>query len=97
MDHVNASDDRVVVHQAVNHLIVAGNSLIFMGKEGSERTILLNRYVVDRDGDGHIIEIVTKELINRELVKGQIPESKPNQVSAGGGLNGYTGVTDTRR
>ena len=92
MDHVNASDDRVVVHQAVNHLIVAGNSLIFMGKEGL-KNFPLNRYVVDRDGDGHIIEIVTKELINRELVKGQIPESKPNQVSAGGGLNGYTGVT----
>ncbi len=91
MDHINASDDRVVVHQAVNHLIVAGNSLIFMGKEGL-KNYPLNRYVVERDGDGHVIEIVTKELVARALVKGQIPESKPNQVSAGGGLNGgYTG------
>ena len=34
MDHINASTDRVVVHQALKHLIVSGNALIFMGKDG---------------------------------------------------------------
>ena len=34
MDGINASNDRVVIHQAMKHLIVAGNSLIFMGKDG---------------------------------------------------------------
>ena len=91
MDHVNASNDRVVIHQAVNHLVVAGNSLIFMGKDGL-KNYPLNRYVVERDGDGNVIEIVTKELISRKLVEGKVPPKKPNEVSAGGGLNGgYTG------
>ena len=91
MDYVNASNDRVVVHQAINHLVVAGNSLIFMGKDGL-KNYPLNRYVVERDGDGNVIEIVTKELISRKLIEGKIPERKPNEVSAGGGLNaGYTG------
>lgn len=91
MDHINASDDRVVVHQAVNHLIVSGNSLIFMGKKGL-KNYPLNRYVIERDGDGNVIEIVTKELISRKLIAGTVPEKKPNDVSAGGGLNGgYTG------
>ena len=34
MDYINASSDRVVVHQALKHLIVGGNTLIFMGKNG---------------------------------------------------------------
>ena len=34
MDYIAASNDRVVVHQALKHLIVGGNSLIFMGKDG---------------------------------------------------------------
>ena len=88
MDVINASNDRVVVNQAVKQLIVAGNALIFMGKEGL-KSYPLNRYVVERDGDGNVLEIVTKELICRELL--DIEEPKPNPVSGGGGLNGTTG------
>ncbi len=91
MDHINAADDRVTVHQAINHLIVTGNSLIFMNKTGL-KNYPLNRYVVERDGDGTVIEIVTKELISRKLLKGTVPEKKPNEVSAGGGLNASTGT-----
>ena len=92
MAYINASNDRVVIHQAMKHLIVAGNSLIFMGKDGL-KNYPLNRYVLERDGNGNVIEIVTKELISRKLV--DLPESaetKPNEVSAGGGLNGRTGA-----
>ena len=34
MDMIAASSDRVVVHQAIKHLIVSGNALIYMGKDG---------------------------------------------------------------
>ena len=67
MDKVSASSDRVVVHQALKHLIVGGNALIFMGKEGL-KNFPLNRYVVSRDGNGYVCEIVTKELINRKVL-----------------------------
>jgi hypothetical protein len=93
MDSINASNDRVAVHQALKHLIVAGNSLIFMGKEGL-KNFPLNRYVVERDGNGNVLEIVTKELIDRKLIDGELPERKPNEPGAGGGLNGKTGVVD---
>jgi len=71
MDSVAASSDRVVVHQALKHLVVGGNALIFMGKEGLKH-YPLNRYVVDRDGNGNVIEIVTKELINKNLLPPEI-------------------------
>ena len=92
MDSINGSNDRVVVHQAVKHLIVGGNSLIFMGKDGL-KNFPLNRFVVDRDGNGNVIEIVTKELISRKVLGLPEPkDTKPNEVSAGGGLNGRTGT-----
>ena len=37
---------------------------LYMGKEGIKH-YPLNRYVVQRDGNGNVIEIVTKELIDR--------------------------------
>ena len=67
MDSINGSNDRVVVHQAIKHLIVGGNSLIFMGKDGL-KTYPLSRYVVNRDGNGNVIEIITKELISRKVL-----------------------------
>ena len=78
MDYVNASNDRVVVHQALKHLIVGGNTLIFMGKDGL-KNFPLNRYVVNRDGNGNVLEIVTKELISRKVLGMELPEPvKPN-------------------
>ena len=76
MDSIAASSDRVVVHQALKHLVVGGNALIYMGKEGLKH-YPLNRYVVDRDGNGNVIEIVTKELINKNLLPKEILNDTP--------------------
>lgn len=83
MESIAASSDRVVVHQALKHLVVAGNALVFMGKDGL-KLYPLNRYVVDRDGNGNVIEIVTKETISKKLLKKFYPnykEEPTNQVS----------------
>ena len=82
MDYIAASSDRVVVHQALKHLIVGGNALIFMGKDGLKH-FPLNRYVVNRDGNGNVLEIVTKELINRKVLGTELPEPQPNSVVNG--------------
>ena len=71
MDSIAASADRVSVHQAIKHLVVGGNALLYMGKDGIKH-YPLNRYVVERDGNGHVIEIVTKELINKQLLPAEI-------------------------
>ena len=79
MEYIAASSDRVVIHQALKHLIVGGNSLIFMGKDGL-KNFPLNRYVVNRDGNGNILEIVTKELISRSVLGLELPDKEPNSV-----------------
>ena len=73
IEAIAASDDRVTIHQALQHLVVAGNALIFMGKEGL-KLFPLNRFVLERDGNGAVIEIVTKERINKKLIEKYLPE-----------------------
>ena len=73
LEAIAASNDRVIVHEALLHLVVAGNALIFMGKDGL-KVYPLNRYVVERDGDGNVIEIITKETIAKKLIEDQLPE-----------------------
>ena len=73
LDAIAATDDRVIIHQALQHLVVAGNALIFMGKEGL-KLFPLNRFVIERDGNGQVIEIVTRERINKKLIEKYIPE-----------------------
>ena len=77
MEYIAASNDRVTIHQALKHLIVGGNALIFMGKDGL-KNYPLSRYVVSRDGNGNVIEIVTKELINRKVLEVDVPDPLPN-------------------
>ena len=77
MDYIAASNDRVVIHQALKHLIVGGNALLFMGKDGI-KNYPLNRYVVNRDGNGNVLEIVTKELISRDVLGYDVPKPQPN-------------------
>jgi hypothetical protein len=79
LESIAASSDRVVIHQALKHLVVAGNALVFMGKDNL-KLYPLNRYVVDRDGNGNVLEIVTKERINKKLLRGMLPEIKPNNI-----------------
>ena len=80
MDYIAASSDRVVVHQALKHLIVSGNALIFMSKDGLKH-YPLQRYVVNRDGNGNVVEIVTKELINREILGIESPKPPEQPVN----------------
>ena len=75
MDYISASNDRVVIHEALKHLIVSGNALIFMHKDGLKH-YPLSRYVVNRDGNGKVLEIVTKEMISRKLLGLEKPKGQ---------------------
>ena len=50
-----------------------------MGKDGI-KNYPLNRYVVNRDGNGNVLEIVTKELIHRDVLGFDLPKKEPNTV-----------------
>ena len=82
MDSIAGSTDRVQIFAALKHLVVTGNALVFMSKQGM-KVYPLNRYVVERDGNGEVIEIVTKERVSKKLLG--IPEldDGPNDDAKG--------------
>jgi hypothetical protein len=57
---IEASNDRVVFHEALLHLVVTGNALLYIGSDGL-RVYHLNRYVCSRDPMGNPLEVVTCE------------------------------------
>ena len=93
MDYLNATSDRVVVHEAIKSLVVGGNALLYYSKDGL-RHYPFNRFVVNRDGDGRVLEIVTKELVNKNLIEGYPidNEKQVNDAQSGVGGNGPSGT-----
>jgi len=67
MEQIAETSDRVMLTVAMKHLVVTGNALVFAGKKAL-KVFPLDRYVIVRDGDGTVVEIITKELVNRELL-----------------------------
>ena len=60
---IETSALRVPIFEALKHLIVAGNALIYFPEQGGMRVFKLENYVVKRDPYGNVIHIVTKECI----------------------------------
>lgn len=52
---------RPVSFEATRQLLLAGNYLIHIPKEGRPKGYRLNQYVCDRDGSGNVLDIVIKE------------------------------------
>ena len=78
MESIAASTDRVQIFSAIKHLVVTGNALLYMSKDGM-KMYPLNRYVVERDGNGNLTEIVTRERVNRTLLGPEF--ENPKQMS----------------
>ena len=85
MQQISESTDRVILYSAMRHLVVTGNVLLFAGKKNL-KLYPLNRFVVDRDGNGEILHIVTKEHVHRSLLPKEfqkLPDGVPNINRAG--------------
>jgi hypothetical protein len=65
-DKMEEMGTRAVRFEACQHLIVAGNALMFEAPDGSEKFFALDKYVVCRDVAGNPLEIVVKETLAKE-------------------------------
>jgi len=79
MQEIESKSIRVPVFEALKLLIVTGNALVYMPKEGGMKIYRPDRYCVKRDAMGNLLEIVTKESISPLMlpdeVKAMIPPS----------------------
>ena len=79
MTDIDVMSDRVAIFEALKHLIVAGNVLLFVGEDGI-RVFPLSRYVVKRDPSGNVIEIVTKESLSPNMLPEEIRPAVVDQL-----------------
>ena len=77
MQQIAETTDRVMLTVAMKHLVVTGNCLVFAGKKAL-KVFPLDRYVIERDGDGTVTEMITKEIVDRSLL--------PKEFQKTGGL-----------
>lgn len=63
MTEIETSSDRVAVFEILKHLLVAGNVLMDMSRQEGMRVFHLDRYVVQRDPMGNMLEIVIHETL----------------------------------
>ena len=74
MEDIEISSDRVALFEAIKHLIVGGNVLLFVSKEGL-RVFPLDRYVCKRDPMGNVLEIITKESVNINVLPEEVQQA----------------------
>ena len=84
MHEVEATAVRVPVFEALKQLIVSGNVLVHMPKDGGVRVFRLDRYVCQRDAMGNVLEIITKETVSPMVLPTEVQEllTKPDNKEA---------------
>lgn len=75
MDDVEQHDIRSKVDQALRHLIVVGNVLIYLPPSGGLRIFPLNNYVVRRDFVGKVVEIIYVEPLDKATLPNAIRDA----------------------
>ena len=75
MEEVSRQSYRVGIHEALKHLIVTGNALIYLPDEGGLRVFHLDRFVVQRDPMGRPVKIITKETLAYNTLSDELKDA----------------------
>ena len=63
MNEIETSNDRVAMFEALKHLIVGGNVLLYLTDDGL-KVYPLSKFVCKRDAVGNVLEIITQESVS---------------------------------
>jgi hypothetical protein len=85
MSEIEGSAMRVGAHEALKHLVVAGNVLLYLPKEGGMRVFRLDRFVVKRDPMGNVLELIVKEDVAPDALPEEIRTAIEAEQSIKGG------------
>lgn len=71
---IEAGALRVSGFEAMKHLLVGGNALLYLPDEGGMRVFPLEKYVVRRDPMGNVLDIVVKESVALKTLPADVQE-----------------------
>ena len=69
LEELETFNMRPSIFDALQNLLIGGNSLVYVEPEGSIRTYTMEDYVIARDVSGNVIDIIIKESIHKEVVE----------------------------
>ena len=82
MRNIEESGDRTALFEALKHLIIGGNALLYVTEKGT-RVYPLKSFCLNRDPEGNILEVVVREEVNPEV----LPEGTAPKNAEGGLLD----------
>ena len=90
---------RVAGFEAIKHLVVTGNVLLYLPDGGGMRVFHLDRYMVQRDSFGNVLDIVVEEKVSPATLSKEIqtfigfnPEAESDDISREKTVKLYTHV-----
>lgn len=82
MTEIEKSAIRVSVGETLKQLLVAGNALLYVKPGGGAKVFKLDNYVIQRDPEGHPVEMVVKETVSYVTLPDEIKEALQSQQSS---------------
>ena len=76
---IETSAVRVTAGETLKQLLVAGNALLYLPYEGGAKMYRLDRYVVERDPMGNVLDLIVKESISPKA----LPEEIRDEIEKG--------------
>jgi hypothetical protein len=88
MNEIEVNNFRTALFEALKHLLISGNILLYITPELKMKLYHLDRYVVKRDAIGNVLEIVTKDMISpmsmtdemKSLLDGDVKNKYDNNI-----------------
>lgn len=93
MEEVSRGSYRTAIHEAVKHLVITGNALLYVPEDGGARVFHLDRFCVERDPMGNVLYICTKETLSYMSLSEEMKEvAGANEGGVDDEVNLYTAV-----
>ncbi len=81
---------RPPIHEALRLLVVTGNALVHIAKDGTMRTFRLDNYVIKRSPNGKPFKIIIKERVHLESLSDDLAQALEAQASSDKMVDLYT-------
>lgn len=89
---IETSNLRVSLFEAFKHLIVCGNGILYVPTKGDTQFFRLDQYMVVRDADGQVIEILIQESVSPATLSDEIKELLPKGTNPEEDVELYTWI-----
>lgn len=88
---------RITIFEAIKHLIVSGNVMLYVNPKGKSKMWHLDSFVTKRDGEGNVVEAVACDEISGATIPEDVQEEAELDLKPDETYNLYTHVKRTEK